>query len=396
MLPPVIVDLGADVGARDARVILAACNDAITNGVCLPTGSPEGERPRAIAVVRAADRRVLLVRIEVRLDPESDGEGPPGEDDAARSGATELPIIREIRFVPRDPLRERWRSVGLAIATLVGEGERRAREEEAEERAPETPAPAAPALPAPALATEPERAPPETESVQPAARSPAPASSERPADAELVRAPDARASDADPNDVDEAEPDEAAEALDSGERVDPVAAPRMPFEHRPFFVGIGVLTGPGFGGGAWRAGGHLRAGWQHVAGWQIVTSLGAAWRTSQSEFTAAWLSLDAGVGYRWLTSNALSLGAHVFGGAEGTRFEVLARAEESTEVRLNPRAGLALDGRWRLGPSIGAWVGAEVSSIGRERRLFIAPEREPIVGSAIELALSLGVGWWPE
>ena len=76
-------------------------------------------------------------------------------------------------------------------------------------------------------------------------------------------------------------------------------------------IGVGVLTGPGFGAGARRAGGNLRAGWQAPSGWQLVTSLGYAWRASTVDFTAAWLSLDVGVGYRLAASDAFSVGANM-------------------------------------------------------------------------------------
>src|SRR5690606_2013303 len=97
-----------------------------------------------------------------------------------------------------------------------------------------------------------------------------------------------------------------AEPLDEPE---PPEAPSEPLEHRSLFIGVGVLTGPGFGAGAWRAGGNLRAGWQAPSGWQLVTSLGYAWRASTVDFTAAWLSLDVGVGYRLAASDAFSVGA---------------------------------------------------------------------------------------
>src|SRR5688572_29259831 len=153
MLPPVVVDLGPEVGAREVQIVIEACNRAIAQGVCLPEASTEDELPRAVAVARAVDEGVRVVRIEVRLASDEGG----------------VPIVRELVFGRRDPLRERWRTVGLAIATLVGEGER-ARDEarEAEPPPPEPPppveaapeAPAEPAPPAPAPPpSEPERAP---------------------------------------------------------------------------------------------------------------------------------------------------------------------------------------------------------------------------------------------
>src|SRR5690606_473538 len=109
--------------------------------------------------------------------------------------------------------RERWRSVGLAIATLVGEYEQRVLDEVREEPGPEPPVVAEPEPAAPASEPEPE----------------APVR-------ELERAV-----------VAEPEPPET---------------PRPPLEHRSLFIGVGVSTGPSFGAGAWRVGGNLRGGWQ--------------------------------------------------------------------------------------------------------------------------------------
>jgi hypothetical protein len=211
MLAPVVVDLGPDVGAREVQVVIDACNRAIAQGVCLPEASPSDAPPRAVAVARAVDGAVRVVRIEVRL---------AAEDEAA-------PIVRELVFARRDPLRERWRSVGLAIATLVGEGER-AREEAREEEPPAEPEPV-PEPPPVEVAPLPEPVP----------EPPAP-----------VVVPEATR-----------EPEE-----DEPEEIEPPEPPRAPFEHRSVFVGVGGFSGPGFGAGAWRVGGALRGSWQSTSG----------------------------------------------------------------------------------------------------------------------------------
>lgn len=326
MLAPVIVDLGPDVGAREVQVVIAACNDAISQGECLPETSVSSEAPRAVAVARANDSSVRVVRIEVRLASES---GPS--------------IVRELVFSRRDPLRERWRSVGLAIATLVGEGEQRAREEAEEEAA--------------AAAVEPEPPEPEPEPLPP----PPP----------LV--------------VSEPEDDAEEEAP---------ALPREPFEHRSVFVGVGAFTGPGFGEGPWRLGGTVRGAWQSQSGFTLAVSLGYAWRTSARDFAAEWLSIAAGIGYRWYVSDALSFGALLAGGAQRARFEVLAAGQERVEALWNPRVGLELDGRWRVTSGFGLWGAVEGNSGGRESRLFLAPEREPIRALPIDISAAAGLGWW--
>lgn len=340
MLAPVIVDLGPDVGARETQIVIAACNHAISQGVCLPETSLGDEAPRAVAVARAADSSVRVVRIEVRLGDES--------------GAS---IVRELVFGRRDPLRERWRSVGLAIATLVGEGER-AREEAEEQTA------AAP-LPAP---EEPERA--ESPATEPEPEPPAPA---RPAPPPVA--------------VEEPEEEEVEEEPE---------VPRAPYEHRSWFIGVGGLAGPGFGEGPWRLGGTLRGAWQSESGLTFGVGLGYARRSSSEDFTAEWLSAEAGVGYRLVASDALSFGALVFGGAQRARFEVLAGGEERSQVRWNPRVGLELDGRWRATAGFGIWAAVAGSSPGRESRLFVAPTRDPIRSSALDISAAAGLGWWLE
>jgi hypothetical protein len=336
MLAPVIVDLGPDVGARDVQIVIDACNDAISQGVCLPEASPGDELPRAVAVARAADDAVRVVRIEVRLA--SDDEGAP--------------IVRELVFGRRDPLRERWRSVGLAIATLVGEGER-AREEARDDEAPPEPPP-------PPVEAAPEVAPEPSEPPEP--------------------------------------PPRVVERVVVEERVEPEEdeLPRAPFEHRPVFVGVGGFTGPGFGAGAWRVGGTLHAAWQAESGLSFGTSLGYAWRASSRDFTAEWLSLEAGVGYRLDLSDATSVGLMLLGGVQRARFEVLAAGESRSEALWNPRAGVALDARWRVTSGFGAWAAVEGGTAGRSTRLFVAPDREPIQAAAVDGAFILGLGWWIE
>jgi hypothetical protein len=321
------------------QIVIEACNRAIAQGVCVPEASTGDEPPRAVAVARAVDDGVRVVRIEVRLA--SDEEGAP--------------IIRELVFARRDPLRERWRSVGLAIATLVGEGERA--REEAREAEPPTPEP-------PPLEGAPE-APPE----------PAPPEAPAPPPTEPERALEPA-----PEEDEEQEPD----------------VPRQPFEHRSVFVGVGGFTGPGFGAGAWRAGGTLRGAWQGVSGLSLGGSLGYAWRVSSRDFTAEWLSLGAGVGYRLAVSDALSFGVQVLGGAQRARFEVLAAGVDRSEARWNPRASVELDGRWRVSSGFGVWGGAEVGSVGRSSRLFVAPGRDPISSAPVDVALAVGLGWWLE
>jgi hypothetical protein len=344
MLAAVVVDIGPDVGAREVQIVLDACNRAIVQGVCLPEAEASDEPPRAVAVARAVDESVRVVRIEVRLGADDEG----------------APIVRELVFGRRDPLRERWRSVGLAIATLVGEGER-AREEAREE---------SPAEPEP----EPEPAPP-VEAPPPPPVEAAPAQPVPPPPARAV-APEAR------------------EEREEGEAE--AAVPRAPFEQRSVFIGVGGFTGPGFGAGAWRVGGTLRGTWQAPSGLTLGTSLGYAWRASARDFTAEWLSLAGGAGYRWDASDATSFGVMLLAGAERARFEVLAAGDSRTEARWNPHAGAELDVRWRATAGFGVWAAIEGGTVGRSSRLFLAPGGDPIQVSAFDVAFAAGLGGWLE
>jgi hypothetical protein len=102
MFPAVVVDFAADAPAAAEQRVLEACNAAIAAGRCERPGA-SGEPPRSRARVRTGSE------LEVRIELERFGE--EGLD----------PVVRVLEFSPSDPDGERWRSVGLALATLVGE-----------------------------------------------------------------------------------------------------------------------------------------------------------------------------------------------------------------------------------------------------------------------------------
>jgi hypothetical protein len=365
MLPPVVVDLGPDMERPQLSIVLDACNEAIARGVCVPQGSAGDEAPRALALARAADRSVRVVRIEVRL---ASGDGSS--------------FVRELRFARRDPVSERWRTVGLAIATLVGEGER-ARDEDAEASAPATvPAPSAPepeptpsapeseAAPSPAPA-QPSTAPPEPEPAEDEREEPPPPPPER-----IERRPSR-------------EPEIVFEPQEP--------EPPLDWSHRPLFIGLGAVVGSGFDAGTWRSGGRLRGGWHFESGLALLASAGYALGSTE-EPSVAWLTFDAGVGYRFALSERLNVGASLFAGAERARFEVsastAAEGVSQSEARFTPRLGLAGDVWWRAAPMFGFWASLEGSTSGRETRVFIAPDREPATSLPVSLALSAGFGFW--
>lgn len=331
MLAPVIVDLGPDVARAAIEIVLDACNEVIQNGVCLPEGAAHAEAARATAIARP-DESVLLVHIEVRLGV---SEQAPW-------------LVRELRFKAKDPKAERWRSVGLAIATLVGEGERR----QAEQTAPDSDVGAS------------EAAPPEPAPRAAAPEAPAPAS-----------APEARA---------------APTLISSDEREPPGAG--LPWGS--FFVGIGLFAGPGFDDDAWRLGGSARASWGFAYGLSLVTSADYSWRASRTDYTASWLSLSAGLAYRLQLSERASAAVSLRGGAQQLRTAVLARGETTSRVNWNPVVALGIDARWLFGESIGIWAAADAQSIGRESLLFVAPERDAVTSGVLDVSSALGLGWW--
>jgi hypothetical protein len=326
VLPPIVVDLGPDVGAREVQIVLDACNQAIVGGVCLSDTLTSDEPARARAFARSQGARSRIVRIEVRLR------------------STEQPswLVRELRFAPGDPAIERWRSVGLAIATLVGEGER---QQTAEANG------------------EPEPSPPPSRVDPPAAPAPVPAPR-----VARIEAP----AEAPPADVVEPSP------------------PRW----EGVFLGVGLLTGPGFDDDVWRFGGQARAGWASSSGWQLLSSIGYSLRASEQTFTAAWFSLQAGVGYRLQLAEHFSSAISLQAGVQQMRFEVLSGGVADTQQRWNPLGSVGVDGWWRPSSAFGVWAGLDAQSIGRRSRLLLEPDRLAATSYPVDLTFAVGVGWW--
>jgi hypothetical protein len=95
-------------------------------------GAREGVLPRAVAIVSwGSDRTRAHIEIGVRRQDGSHW------------------ITREVEFRDADPESERWRSVGLMIGTLVGESERKQKEEPVAPALKPPPAPAKKAQPRP-------------------------------------------------------------------------------------------------------------------------------------------------------------------------------------------------------------------------------------------------------
>ena len=329
VLPPIVVDLGPQVTRAELQYVLDACNEVVADGVCLPKGDASLEEPRAIAI---AKRTASVIEIEVQL---MDSQQPP--------------LLRTLRFTREDPARERWRSVGLAIATLVGEGQRA--EEEAVQAAREAEAPAS--------ATEPAQAPPEPSPAPPvvaAAPSPAP-----PVVAES--------------------PPQAARDQDE------VIA------QHGVFLGVGAFGGSALDDGSGRLGASLRGGWLSRSGILLLGSASYSLRAgSDDALDVTWLAFEAGVGYSVSLSNQLSLGLSVQAGVEQLRFEASAGGVESSTSVLNPVLTLGVDGGWQPWDAFGFWVALDAHSIGRKSELFVA---DTLVASTLPVQVTglLGIRW---
>jgi hypothetical protein len=275
-----------------------------------------------------------------------------------RLGAEQPALVRTLRFTREDPPRERWRSVGLAIATLVGEGQRAEAEEGQAAPAAETPESAAePAAPEPP----PSPSPAEPGASRPAAPEPAPG----PPPAAPV--------------VAEHRPEAARER-----------AAVLP--QNGVFIGVGVFGGPALDDGSARIGACLRGSWVSRAGIELLGSASYSQRAlSDDGLDVSWLTIEAGIGYRFWWSDEFSLGLSLQAGMQRLRFEASARNVERSSSVLNPVAALGADGWWLPWPGFGFWLGLDAHSIGRKSQLFVG---DTLVGSTLPVDITglLGVG----
>jgi hypothetical protein len=153
--PVVSLDvLPADVPAEYAPAMVAACSDALTDGRCAMAQTlPESTQPEAVALVLWQGDGFLQVTVRV-----------------GRGGGQW--VARALTFSERDSLSERWTTVGLTVATLVGETralDSKGRDDDARETPAQPVSPTAAALtPAPTIVKPADVGPP------PAARPSAP------------------------------------------------------------------------------------------------------------------------------------------------------------------------------------------------------------------------------
>ncbi|MGC4066414.1 MAG: hypothetical protein QM784_17635 [Polyangiaceae bacterium] len=106
-MDPVVLVQVLEQQSRHAAEMVTVCTTALRRGTC-QLASPkhvESLAPRAVAVVSWKDRKHESVLIEV--GKEIDGE--------------KRWLARSIDFQPQDAIGDRWRVVGLTVATLVGD-----------------------------------------------------------------------------------------------------------------------------------------------------------------------------------------------------------------------------------------------------------------------------------
>lgn len=311
-MPTVVVDLGADASPERIQWVLDACNAAIGAGRCV-SEAPSGEAPpRAVAIVRVKDAEGRSVLIEV------------GTRDSAHADWS----LRELRFEIRDPPRERWRSVGLALATLVGELD----------PSDDVEPPAPPPAPAP-------------QSTEPSSRTapPAPRPGEAPPDPGL-----------------EAELPQAT----------PTRSPRrleleLPVERPRAFVGLAILAAQGSIEEPLRWGGGASGGWISAPGLFVMASADySTVRTAGSRLRLDWLRLEAGAGYRVWASERWSLSGAVLAGARRLGADFDSDVGLRQVAAWSPLGSVRLDVWWQLVRFGGLGLSGELSSIGRSTRVL--------------------------
>jgi hypothetical protein len=105
MLPVVVVDFDSNASLEQQAAVLGACNRGLGSAECV-AGELADDRPtRAIAAVHWLGPE--RVRVEVG------------------SSSSEGWLQHELEFEPSEPEGEQYQTIGLTIATLVGDDERR-------------------------------------------------------------------------------------------------------------------------------------------------------------------------------------------------------------------------------------------------------------------------------
>jgi hypothetical protein len=302
-MPVVVVALPAPTPPGSAQALLEACSQGVREGRCVLSTDPTPEAEAAQASVTWDETdRVAYVSVEVTT----------GDNRGARR--------RTLAFKQSDARVERWRTVGLTIATLVGDVLHPEEAGVPSERAEST---------APAASTPDENARTPQGNVEPA-----PTKTGEP-EAPVVAVP--------------ASPPVRAVTT---ERLAPKAAQgRM---HRSW-VTLAVLTGPGLEDGDFRFGAGLDLGYRpaELPLFGRIAIAYAARPTDSRGLSIEWETLSLGLGAAFLLS-ALSLEPRIAFGLEnvhaGISDPATGRNDAGNQLGVNARAGIDAVWQWpRLG-----------------------------------------------
>src|SRR5882672_10886003 len=105
MSPTVFVMLPAEVAPPEAQTLVTACTAALRAGQCI-VGSDDDASAIAVATVVLVGKDSVHLAVDVIADASAPARRPS----------------RDLLFKEADPVDERWKSVGFAIASLSGGG----------------------------------------------------------------------------------------------------------------------------------------------------------------------------------------------------------------------------------------------------------------------------------
>ncbi len=296
VLPLVVIEVAPpDAHPRFGAELAAACSDAVRRGRCVLSGQAPGEEhPAAVAIVTWGGEQ-LKVRVQVGVQ---------------RAPGTRW-LMRDMSFKTADQPVERWRAVGLTIATLVGE--------------------------LPTLQKTP-AAPPST------AAPPAPASGKPP--------------------LEKPAPPPASSKPQRPRRPTPEVPPRKPRALvRPhWWVEAGALLGPGLQSGSLRGGGFV--GGAYLLGDLPLfahASLGYAARSADVRgLSVQFLTLQAGLGAKiGVPAADLELDGRVGASLEQVRASATLRGASDSGSRFLPALHLGGNVAWPASGFIALVIGAD-------------------------------------
>jgi len=348
VLPAVVIDLSDQASAQSVEWVVRACNEAIAEAECVAEGAELLDPPLAVAIVRLADGSGERIRIEV------------GRGNAPETAWS----VRELRFRVRDPEAERWRAVGLAIATLVGEF-----------------VPPDATVEAGSAAAAPGALPP----------APVEAAS-GPAEVAIASAPAGAASAASESAV--VVPPASQTDAEADESREP-ARERQPQPSLGAFIGLGVVAGPALSEQGWRWGGGGRVGWVFSPGWLVALS-GSYSRHDDAEDSLAvsWLHLALGIGRRFELAPAWGAAVSAGGGARQIGLEAEVNGTSARSQRWNPYATLGGELWWQLHGGLALWAALDLNGLATASRMFVGGT-EKVALPRIDAVGVLGLRWMP-